>query len=469
MHPTNKLTTLKARLPMITLLLFILQPCMDVISYFIGKSGISNIPTLLMRVTVLWAVLLLAFILSKKKRIYIITAVILTVYTLCHIYACTLHGYNDPIGDIANLARIYHMPIMALCLITFVKANEGVYKAIRVGFAVCLVIIAVIEVISVITGTNPYTYANKSIGIIGWFNDGSAQSAVLSALVPMFAAMTVGRFKSNLPMLILNALFSSLILFMFATRLAYIALLMTFLGLVITLLITDRKSIKAIVSLSLIFVLFVCAYPISPMIKNQNMVSVNAVKKQAHIDSLVTGDKAEDLREAYEYYMGGLVGRFGLERVAEEYNYSTEAGDICDVRRMKKTYCSLLMEEQGVTAMLFGMELGDMTHEEWIHDVENDFHGVFYLTGGVGLIMLSLFLLYFVLITFKALIRDFKGVFNIESAGLGMAFIAIMLHAYATCGVLRRPGSSIYLSAILASVYFFVNHRKGLHYDRNKK
>lgn len=468
MHPTNIKNRLSDMLPLLVTVLFILQPCMDVLSYGSSLLGISNIYTLLLRFAVLAAVLICGFLLAEKKRVYIITASLLFVYTLCHIGACMLKGYNDPVSDIANLIRIFQMPLFTLCFITFIRSNGKVTESIRTGFVLCLIIIAAVEVISVITGTNPYTYENKSIGIIGWFYDSSAQSAVLSTLVPVFAAWTLQKHRHNLPVLLLTLFFSAFILFMYATRLAYLALIMTLAGLVITLLITDRKALRPIICLSLLSVIFIGLIPLSPMTKNQSMVDANAVKKQAHIDSLVTGEEIEDLREAYEYYMGGLVGRFGLEAVAERYNYSTAASDICDVRRMKNTYCSMLMEEQGVTAMLFGMELSDMTHDGWVHDVENDFHGIFYLTGASGLLMLAAFLFYFIFITLKALLIDFKSVFNITTAGYGIAFLASMLHVYATCGVLRRPGSSFYLSAILAIIFFFTKLKKGHLYDHQK-
>ena len=76
--------------------------------------------------------------------------------------------------------------------------------------------------------------------------------------------------------------------------------------------------------------------------------------------------------------------------------------------------------------------------------------------------------IYFIFITLKALLTDFKNVFNLTTAGYGMAFFANMLHAYATCGVLRRPGSSFYLSAILATIFFFTKLTKGHLYDHQK-
>ena len=468
MYQSTKNEKLKKVLPRLVIVMCALQPCLDVLAYISDKCGMPNIFTLFLRLVLLLGTCVCGFMLTERKKLYIIGASLICLYIVCHIGACMVHGYNDPIADVINLARIFQLPVMAVCFITFVKANEKVYNALRTGFVICLLLITAVEIISVITKTNPYTYENKSVGIIGWFNDSSAQSAILSTLVPVFAAWTVQKYKDNLPMMVLSVLFASLILFMYATRLAYISLIITLTGLAITLIISEHKSAARVTALLLTCVLFICLIPFSPMEKNQSMVADNAVIKQQHIDSLITGNKTEDLRPAYEYYMGGLVGRFGLERVAEEYNYSTDASDICDVRRMKKTYCSLLMEEQGITAMLFGMELADMTHDGLIHDVENDFHGIFYLTGGVGLLSLAIFLLYFVFIIIKALICRFKNVFNIESAGLGIALIINMLHAYATCGVLRHPGSSFYLCAILASVYFITNQKKGRSHDHQK-
>lgn len=455
------------RLPLFTLILFIIQPLMDVFSYVSDKLVISNIFSLVLRFAVLLVVLLIGFIISNNKKIYIFSASAMLIYTVCHICACVKSGYNDPVGDIANLIRIYQMPLFTICFITFVKANKKVFKSIKYGFVICLTIIAAVEIISVITQTNPYTYENKSIGIIGWFYDSSAQSAVLCTIIPVYCAWATQKFKNNLPLLIISLLFSTLILFMYATRLAYITLLITLFGIAVTLIITHKNVLKQTVSIIMILILFFCIIPFSPMAKNQNMVDDNAIKKQDHIDSLVSGSSTEDLREAYEYYMGGLVGRFGLDEVAKEYNYSTKASDICDVRRMKNTYCSLLMKEQGISATLFGMELSDMTYDGWIHDVENDFHGIYYLTGFSGLLMMIIFIGYFVFLILKSLITDFKATFNLESAGFGIAFIACMLHAYATCGVLRRPGSSFYLSAIFASVFFITKLKKGYLNDHN--
>lgn len=472
---------LSHKLPSVAFVLCIIQPLLDAASYFLSKAEFSNIPTLFLRFGILVLILVLGFTLSERKRIYLYVTTVLVFYTLLHCFACYLNGYSSPLTDLTNLIRIYQMPLICLSFITFIKVNKRVYHALKLGVIACLFIIVAIEIISVVSGTNPYTYENKSIGIIGWFFDSSAQSAILSCIVPVFIAYVAKEYKNNVALLVLSIFGSCLVLFLYATRLAYIALIITLLGLLVTYIIKDRKAIKPILCLLLTLVVFIIAIPFSPMQKNQKMVSDNAVIKQNNINSLIeqneikassmdlndTEYKLFRLRGAYDEYLGAMTDRFGMERVAEAYSYSEKASDICDVRRMKNTYCRMLIEDQGILSMLFGCEIADMTHNGQVFDVENDLHGIFYLCGGTGLILTLLFLLYFILLIFKALIKDFKNIFSIESAGLGISLITLFLHIYATCGVLRRPSASIYLSIILTAVYSYVHiTKKGLSNDQ---
>ena len=94
-----------------------------------------------------------------------------------------------------------------------------------------------------------------------------------------------------------------------------------------------------------------------------------------------------------------------------------------------------------------------MSHDGITYDVENDFHGVFYLCGMAGLVLMVLFLAWFLLRILLALIRDFRGTFTLEAAGCGIALCCALAHAYFTAGVLRRPNVTFYLAALLAIVY----------------
>ncbi len=57
--------------------------------------------------------------------------------------------------------------------------------------------------------------------------------------------------------------------------------------------------------------------------------------------------------------------------------------------------------------------------------------------------------------------KNAKRYFTVEAASYGIAFLLCMAHVYNTAGVLRRrPNASIYLSAILAGIYYLVRIRR---------
>lgn len=475
-------TRLTVCLPNIVFIICIIQPLLDVISFWSPKLGMPNALTLGIRLLMMAAIVITAFIITDKKRVYLIMVGILLLLSAAHIYACNLQGYSDMIGDLTNLVRIYHFPILTLCFITFLKKDPDVYRSILKGFVCVFLIILAVRFLSVATSTEPYTYPNKKLGFLGWFYFANTQSGIISVLSTIYVFHAITKNKGNPVLMVLNIFIAMASLFLFATRLTYAALLMIGVGTVITLIITDRKNIRAIISVSLITVLFVALFPISPMYRNQKQFSQNRDREQEKIEELAAeyeakaleqGLEGEELKIArlegvYLEHLPGLVERFGLERTVKHYNYTEDAEKLYNFREMKLSYNALLTEEYGITAKLFGVELADLTSAGVIHDVENDFHGIYYLCGGVGLILLILFIGYFVILTFKALIIDFKGMFNLESAAWGMAFIAMLMHVYATAGVLRRPNGSFYLSVILAVIFYLTKIRSASNHTERK-
>lgn len=472
--------TLKSRLtpylPYIVFILCVIQPMLDVLSFFIEKSEASNTPTLLLRFAVLGILVIGGFIFSERKRAYFITAAVLALFTAAHSFACMQTGYADLVTDWANLLRIYQLPVSAICFISFMRASDRVYPTLKKALLCCLGIIMLVQLLSYITGTDPHTYARKEIGLLGWFSCTNSQSAILSTLVPLVTVLLIKRFDYKaLPTLIVTMLTFS-VLFFFATRLAYFALFVTGVGLALTLIITDRSKKSCIAILLLCTVVYAALIPVSPMYKNRHLVSENSGKKQATINALIDeADAARDteyadlsdeefrvqrLSGAYEKYLGGLVHKFGLERVVELYNFSEKASYMCNTRQMKTNYCKLLVEDSPMLTSLFGVELSKCSFEDRNYDVENDFHGIYYLCGIVGLLMLAAFLLYFVYRIVKALIIDFKKYFTFETAAWGIAFLMCLAHCYNTASILRRPNASIYFAIVLACIVYLTDDAK---------
>jgi len=462
---------LTAWLPRIMFFLCLLHPVLDVISFWQDELEMSNVLTTVLRFAVLAGVMLLGFFLSQRKWCYVGLAGILVLLTAGHIAACMQWGFTALMADLANMLRIYQLPMMTLAFVTFVRCNQDCMEQLRKGFLWCLLICAAVEVVSVLTGTNPYTYENKSLGILGWFYFANSQSAILSMLVPVALAYTAEKRPGKILPMLLVTMIGLGVLYFFATRLAYVAMVAAGFGLAVCLMLLWKVkglSVKQPVAVLLICtVIGLAGYWVSPMYQNNVLVEQNKVLKQADIDEKVAADEAAareqglegtELAEArlvsaYEEYLAGPTGAFGISRVAALYNYSTDADKVADDRLERLNFCKLLLEDQSGLSFWFGMEREDMSHDGITYDVENDFHGIFYLCGAVGLALMILFLGGFLVRILLALLRDFKGTFTLKAAGCGIALCCALAHAYFTAGVLRRPNVTFYLAVLLAAAY----------------
>ena len=124
------------------------------------------------------------------------------------------------------------------------------------------------------------------------------------------------------------------------------------------------------------------------------------------------------------------------------------------------------MEEAGLPSKLFGLSLQDMKfrRDDAVidnFDVENDFHGMYYLTGITGLILMLMFLLYFPMAAILRILLHPKKYLTLPMAAFGIAFIIAMIHAYFTASILRHNNASIYLAVILAALWELSNIEEG--------
>ena len=484
LQPNGGLTS---RLPQLMMALILLQPVLDILSFWQDQIGEDNTLTLALRFGMLLAVALAGFCLSGRKRIYVALAFVLLGFGLCHAAAAiqvdlqTLPGEREATGlwmllsDFANYVRVAQIPVFTLCFITFLKrSGEEGFAAIERSFLLVLLIVAAVEAVSVLTGTNPYTYPNKSLGILGWFYFANSQSAILSIIVPVviMAAIRKGTSRWIRPLCVCVLGFA--VLYFFGTRLSFAAIGATGVGLAFTLFVADRKKKGAIAMLLVCTAVCVGAVFQSPMYENQSRVAENAVRKQAYIDTLVAGDEAwardyglkgealerQRLVGAYHFYLGGLVEKYGVSRVIDLYDGTNDVSELANVRNAKRSYCKLMLEDSPLLSHLFGLELGDMRYRTWNYDVENDFYGIYVLCGLVGLGLLGAFFLYFFLLIVKALLRNAKKYYTSEAGAWGVALVMAMMHAFATAGILRRPNASFYLSVVLAVIYYLVKLRR---------
>ena len=468
-----------SRLPVLVIVLMTMQPLLDIVSYFWSGTGKSNLLTLALRMGLLAAAGLYAFCISDRKRVYLIAAGICAAFWAVHMAVCWQAGYQDPFSDFANYVRVVQIVVYALCFITFLRQGEGIYRSILIGFCINLVICLTVMLLSTITGTDPHTYTNSNLGVLGWFSTTNPQAAILSASAPIVLMLTMrsqGRYHYLLQLVVTAGVFAAL--YFNGTRLSFASILATAAGLPIVLALTRQFNWKSTAILLLCALCCVALYRQSPMYLNQHSYSDAMSQKQGwaeekmeRVDQSIAEEFSSDeaavqkseeteatkirrLTPVYEWCAPNIVDRFGVETVIRKYNFTSNVKDITAARRQKIYFCELLQDELPFTAKLFGMELADMTHRGKNYDVENDFYGIYFLYGAVGLILLLCFIGYFLLLIVKALIRDFKTYFTPIAGAIGISLIILLVFSYFTAGVLRRPNASFYLSVVLALVYY---------------
>lgn len=485
MQTIDKIRTfLRQRLPLVTLLLFIIQPLMDVVSFWVVRWGMGNTLTLLMRLGVLAAMVLAGFLLADKKKPWYITIGVCAFIGICHMIACFHYGYGNIVTDLSNYIRVLQLPLTVLCLITFMRRDESCYNATKGGIALNLTIILAVQVLAVLTGTEPHTY-DDGAGYIGWFSNTNTQSAILTMAAPVAVAWIVRKEGLKSVWLWAVLLGSGFSMFFLGTRLAYAGIIAMCFGLAVSTLIIRLKDWKRALSFLLVGVLFMGILPFAPMMGHRKAHSDEMELKQGWVDVSLSKPKEEDkekeeddgppplagepldltdeqraeierLTPIYEHYVSDFVDVFGVERTIHMMGYTEDIVAMTNIRDKKLMFAEALMDISPVTAKLFGIELGRFTVRRHIFDVENDFHGIYYLYGILGLAAMVAYLAYFLFIIAKALLKDFKRHFTLEAAAWGIALIMCLGHAYFTAGVLRRPSASFYLAAVLAGVYYLV-------------
>lgn len=448
-------------LPKIIFFLIILQPLLDILSFWTDRLSLGNALTLALRFLVLVGFGLFGFLLSKRKRAYLVLFAVCLILLIGHVYACSLRGYRSPFTDLTNFARVVQMPLFAFCFITCLKQNRRCYRAIEKGLVANFWIITAALLISYVSGTASATYEESGYGLVGWFSLGNSQCAILGILVP--AVLTLAYRDRNLPLFLLSAAAGFGQLYMLGTRLAFLSIFVCAAGLIIVWLLTHNLSKKYAVVLVAVCALCAATIKISPMYLNQHQYEQAMAGKQVDAETMINSQKdlsPEDhhrgLEFVYHFYNPRMCMRFGTEQLMNAYHNTDAVSEITATRYQKIVFCRMLMQEHPAISRFFGMELSRMQFHDYIYDVENDFHGVYFLLGLAGLVCMIAFLAYFVYLILKALITDFRKYFTLEAGAFGIAFCLTLLNAYETSGMLRRPNASFYLSVLLAVIYYLV-------------
>lgn len=145
----------------------------------------------------------------------------------------------------------------------------------------------------------------------------------------------------------------------------------------------------------------------------------------------------------------------------EQYNYATDPQTLYNTRVKKLTAMEMVWQKQDFLTRILGFEYAQCHVGSHIYDPENDFPALLYYYGYLGVGLYGAFCLYFVLISLKGLVGDWRRVLCIEF-GVPAMMLAMMLGGAQFSGqVLRKPSVTVYGSVAAALLYVYLHPAPG--------
>ena len=444
-------------------ILILSQPVLDAVSFWTAEMNIASTLTLGLRMLILACTALLAFVLSDRKKVYCLTAAALAAFWIAHALSCRRVGYAEPFSDFTNYIRVAQLFIYTLSLITLLRLAGDVPELIERALIAALWLIAALTLLSLLTGTTNPTYPKWGIGVCGWFALPNSQSAIYGVLtiVSVFSAIRRGSAAKA----VLYCAVGFALLFFLGTRLAYAEIFAITAAVLVSMALTKTLDKRIFAAVAVLAIICGVCFRQSPMYQNRLMFSQSADVQQDDADVTVEQtppppqeydwlpDAEEPIDMLYREYQPLMINRFGLEPVKAAFGYTDDVQKLGDLRLCKIIFCRMAMDELPFTSKLFGFELSTTVFEGGIFDVENDFHGMYFLYGIVGLAALIIYLAVFAVRTIVRLIRAPKQYLTLPVLAYSASALILVINAYFSASVLRRPNASVYLSVALAVLW----------------
>lgn len=497
--------------------LLVIQPALDVLSYFVGQYGLTAITTLL-RFGLLALVVLLGFLLTDKKRLYLVICAVIAVFWGAHMLNCFRIGYISPVQDTANLLRQLIFPMYALTFITALNGRPHLRKTFYLGAFIAFLEIILFTALPWLLGQRIYTYESLYLGVMGWFLIPNAQSSIIVLCAPMaiFASYQTGKY----PVYLLSVLMPIALMFVTGTKLAFYSIFIIC-GAYIFLfaLQLGKRSLRYVLPLLALLVLSAAFKGQSPMAVRDGMSAYsqnlynskivdslnNTGTDQATLNAIRNDDEGpapepqlEDVRRTvmpiysdtgvYSFRTKDLNARFGVYNVMEIFDYSSSSSVLSNFRTLRLNYAKLVWQEKDTLTHFLGLEYSDFLLEDTIYDLENDFPSIFYTMGYLGFTLYMLFFALFFYLIFRAFagsiqqaarietesakgprlllwLRSFwqglRRFMTIETGTVGICFLLAIAAAQISGYVLRRPNVAIYAAIAAACLYSITTSQPG--------
>lgn len=462
--------------------LLVVQPLLDVLSYFMGLAG-GTLLTTTLRMLLLLAVCLYGFIITDDRRAYYVMYGVVGGFWLLHMLNSFRLGYQDPVGDAAEYFKLIQFPLWTLSFITFFRQRKDLdYQTIGVlsaNFGIILVVIALSYVVGHPVYTYDYPDRNVFIGILGWFGVANSQSSIITLLVPPL--LLWGLRSRRLWQFCLCCLFGFGLLYFTGTRLTYYGAILIALAF-LALLVFRRQQLLFCIPLCVALVAVIACRGMSPMAERQALTADSYAIYQQKADEIMGEDKdfvykkgeelppeiLEKITKVYTdvYGQPGLYGatlledlidEFGLDAVMKQYDYATDPQTLYNSRVKKLTAMEMVWQDQDALTKLLGVEYAQCHVGDHIYDPENDLPALLYYYGYLGVALYGVFVLYFIASCVRGFLEDWHRVLCIEFGVPAMVFALMLAGAQFSGQVLRKPSVTVYGSVAAALLYVYLH------------
>lgn len=443
------------------LLIFILlQPILDLLTAFcIMVLKIDTTIGVITRLFVMFLSGIYILIQTKKQGNIKYILYIILVGIVFTIGLINNKLTKDPMiltEEIKFIAKALYPFVMLTCYVfVFKSLKEKGHSKMRDYITYASLIIGIVMVVSIATGTDYNNYEWLKLGSRGWFYAGNELGSILAIMCPIVLLYSIEKTKSMskiyywIPFILV--VFS---LFAVGTKVGIgaiyatiaIAVVMCF----IQAFIQGKKGKKNIYLLNgfiaMTVLVGIMAYtPFSPFLKNMG-IHVQLIEEQQ------TAKKEEKKKEDAKEHKPPVTEKEKVkekekEKVAEKKE-ETQA-IIFSGRQLFEQMYKDFYKEAPMSQKLLGMGYaGNYKAEPKL--IERDFHDWFYSFGIIGFILFVIPFLYFGIKFIACIFTKFKQIFTVKYAmviaaillGLGISFIA--------GHILMSPGVSFFLVLIMA-------------------
>lgn len=454
-------------------MLIVLQPILDVVAFFF-QNEVATVAGYI-RLAVMIAMPAWVLITKRGGKRFWIALAVMAFYSALHVINGFRSGYISLYFDLSYLVKVLQMPVLALCFVCLIDDEQTKRQAFR-GLWIAAGLLAGFMLAAFLTGTGNSTYG-EGVGFSGWvINDNRNAHSIILVTLSVFAiclAILNGRrFWAVLIPFIVTAGFLTN-----GTKGCYYSLFVIFGGYLLFLLldaIVHKTKLKKrlILALAALMLVSVVVYPYTPRARVSEAQAgavhdgeIEAALLEMNIDiSKMTPEqryKDPQVREVFSYYylrymigvLPDLFDRFGMDRVLQWFDMSTDVARLIDTRQIKLCYAGLLWEDCDLQTRLVGFEISELGFDG-THDLENDWPALYYYYGYFGLTLYGLFVLAFVLRMLRKLFSDFRGSLTEENFSLALSLALLLGLAQFSGAVLRRPNVSIYLALVLGLIWY---------------